>query len=190
LQNRASDRAERNRTVRFHRNESGMRQLPVRRVGDDAKRGKRQPMGGGDARGNVGLRIGGMGAGFVMQGALFRAPGHGRIDPGDVGNRHAAERAGKPPRPPRIGIIARAVLGDDRARDKLCARRQSRHQAARDAKTDDRRSLPRDRRMQGPRETQGIAGARDGEDARPGDEERFRLEAGDGDKPWASHIPT
>jgi len=67
-----------------------MRQLPVRRVGHDAKSGKRQPMGGGDASGNVGFRIGNIGAGLAMQGALFSAPGHWSIDPGDVGDRRAA----------------------------------------------------------------------------------------------------
>ena len=163
--------------------------MPVRRVGHDAKSGKGQLMGGGDAGGNMGFRIGGMRAGIDMQGALFRRAGHGSIDPGDVGDRRAAKRAGKPLRPNRIAIIARAVLGDDRAGDKLRPRSKSRRQAARDAKTDDRRCLVRDGRFQGTRETRGVAGARDGKDSRTGGNPRFRLKARNGDDRRAVYIP-
>ncbi len=166
-----------------------MRQLPVRGVGHDTKGGKGQLVGGGDASGNVGFRIGGVRAGFATKGALFRAPGHGRIDPGDVGDRRAPKRVGKPPRPSRIAKIAGAVLGDDRPRDKLRARGKSWRQTARDAKTDNRRCLLRNGRFQGALETQGIAGTRDGEDARPGDETRFHLEASNGDDWGTGHIP-
>jgi len=147
-------------------------------------------MGGGDASGNVGLRINCMGAGINMKGALFSAPGHWSIDPHDVANRHFAKRVGKPHRPHRIATVARAVFGDDRAGDKFRPRSQPRRQTARDAKTDDRRRLFRDHHSQGALKTQGIAGARDGANSRTGDESSFRLEARDGDDPGAGYIPT
>jgi len=94
-----------------------VRQLPVRRVGHDAKRGKGQLVGGGDTGGDVRFHVGGMRAGFAMQGALFRGARHWSVDSNDVGDHCAAERAGKPVRPNRITAITRAGLGDDRAGD-------------------------------------------------------------------------
>src|ERR1700730_12144305 len=54
-------------------------------------------------------QIGGMRPRFHMQGVLFFMPSQWRIDPGDIGDRGAAERTGKPLRPNRVAGIARAV---------------------------------------------------------------------------------
>jgi hypothetical protein len=105
-------------------------------------------MGGGDTGGDMGFHVGGMRAGFEMQGALFRNAYHRSVDSNDVGEHRTAERAGKPVRPNRIAAIARAGLGHDRAGDKLGPRSKSRRQAAREAKTDDRRCLVGEGRFQ------------------------------------------
>jgi hypothetical protein len=146
-------------------------------------------VGGGDTSGDMRFHVGGMGAGFAMQGALFRRARHRSVDSDDVGDHRAAERAGKPLRPNRIAAIARAGLGDDRAGDKLGPRSKSRRQAAREAKTDDRRCLVGNGRLQGKRETRGVAGAREGKDSRPGGNSCFRLEASNGDDWRAVYIP-
>ena len=99
-----------------------MRQFPVCRVGHHAKRGKGQITCGGSPGGNMGFRIGGEGTRFEMQGAPFGKAGHRKIDTGYVGDRRAAEGAGKPLRPNRITVIACAVLGDNRTGDKPCSR--------------------------------------------------------------------
>jgi hypothetical protein len=70
----------------------------------------------------VGFHIGGMRPRFHMQGVLFFMPSQWRIDPGDIGDRGAAERTGKPLRPDRVAGIARAILGNNRAGDKRRAR--------------------------------------------------------------------
>jgi len=163
--------------------------LPVRRVGHDAKRGKGQPVGGGDTGGDMRFHVGGMRAGFAMQGALFRRARHWSVDSNNVGDHRTAERAGKPARPTRIAAIARAGLGDDRAGDKLGPRSKSRRQAAREAKTDDRRCLVGDGSFQGERETRGVAGAREGKESRTGGNSCFRLEASNGDDRRAVYIP-
>jgi hypothetical protein len=51
----------------------------------------------------------------MPQGVLFFMPSQRRIDPGDIGDRGAAERTGKPLRPDRVAGIARAILGNNRA---------------------------------------------------------------------------
>jgi len=124
-----------------------------------------------------------------MQGVLFFMPSQRRIDPGDIGDRGAAERTGKPLRPNRIAGIARAILGNNRAGDKRRARRKSRRQPPCDTKTDDGRCLLRDGRFQGACKTHGVTAARDRIDARPGDKPRFRLKAGYGDDRGGGHIP-
>ena len=166
-----------------------MRQLPVRGVGHDAKRGKGQLVGGGDAGGDMRFHVGGLRAGMTMQGALFRRARHGSVDSNDVGDHRAAERAGKPVRPNRIAAITPAGLRDDRAGDKLGPRSKSRRQAAREAKTDDRRCFVGDGRFQGKRETRGVAGAREGKDPRTGGNPRFRLKSRNGDDRRAVYIP-
>jgi hypothetical protein len=186
---RAEDRAKRDRAIRSNRHQGGVRQLPVCRVGQDAKRGKGQLVGGGGPGGNMGFRIGGEGTRFEMQGAPFGKAGHRKIDTGYVGDRRAAEGAGKPLRPNRIAIIAGAVLGDNRTGDKLCPRGETRRQAARDAKTDDRGSLARDGGFKSPRETQDVAAARHGEDPRTGGNPPFRLKSRNGDDRRAVYIP-
>ena len=137
----------------------------------------------------MGFRIGGEGTRFEMQGASFGRAGHRKIDTGYVGNRRAAERAGKPLRPNRIAIIACAVLGDDRTGDELCPRNEPLRQAARDAKTDDGGSLVREGGVKPPREPRDIAAARQGAYSRPGGNPRFRLKASDGDDWRAVYIP-
>ena len=146
-------------------------------------------MGGGDTSGDMRFHVGGMGAGFAMQGALFRGARHGSVDSNDVGDHRTAERAGKPARPNRIAAITRAGLGDDRAGDKLGPRSKSRRQAAREAKTDDRRCFVGDGRFQGKRKTRGVAGAREGKDPRTGGNPRFRLKSRNGDDRRADYIP-
>ena len=72
----------------------------MRGIGHDAIGREGQLVGGGDPGGNVGFHIGGMRPRFHMQGVLFFMPSQRRIDPGDIGDRGAAERTGKPLRTP------------------------------------------------------------------------------------------
>jgi len=116
-QNRSRDRTERERAIRVQRHKRGMRQSPVHGIGHDAKRREGQLVGGGDPGGNMGFHIGGMRPCFPMQGVFFFMASQRRIDPSDVGDRRAVERIGKPLRPDRIAVIARAVFVDDRAGD-------------------------------------------------------------------------
>ncbi len=163
--------------------------MPVRRVGHDAKSGKGQITCGRGSGGNVGFRIGGERARFEMQGEPFGRSAHWKIDAGYVGNRRAAERAGKPFRPNRIAIIACAVLGDNRTCDKLCPRGEPRRQTARHAKTNDGGSLVRKDGFKSPRKPRDLAAARQGTYSRPGGNPRFRLKAGNGDDWRAVYIP-
>ena len=167
-----------------------MRQLSVHRVHHDAKCRKGKIVGGSDLRRDMGFHIGGMRPCFQMQGVFFLMVCQRRIDPGDIGGHGPAEGMGKPLRPNRIAVIAGPVFGDNPACDKLHARRNSRDQAARDAKTEDCRGLARDGRFQSSGESRGVSAARDRMDARPGDNSRFRLKAGDGDDPQADHMLT
>jgi hypothetical protein len=70
-----------------------MRQLTVCRVGHDPEGGKRELMGGCEFGGNMRLRVGCQRAGLQMQGALFGVPCDWSINPGNVGDRHSAERS-------------------------------------------------------------------------------------------------
>jgi hypothetical protein len=158
-----------------------VRQLPVRRVGYDAKRGKGQITCGGGPSGNMGFRIGGERTRFEMQGAPFGKACHRKIDTGYVGDCRAAEGDGKPFRPNRVAVIACAGLVDNRTGDKLCPRGETRRQTARNAKTDDGGSLVREGGFKAPRETRDIAATRQGEYSRTGGNPRFRLEPSNGD---------
>jgi hypothetical protein len=178
---RAEDCAQRERAIRFNRHQGGVRQLPVCRVGHDAKSGKGQLMCGGSPGGNMGFRISGERTRIEMQGEPFGGSAHWKIDTGDVGDRGAAEGAGKPLRPNRIAEIACAVLGDNRTGDKPCPRGETRRQATGNAKTDDSGSLVREGGFKSPRETRDITATRQGEYSRPGGNPRFRLEARNGD---------
>jgi hypothetical protein len=166
-----------------------VRQLAVCRVGHDAKSGKRQLMCGGGPGGNMGFRISGERTRIEMQREPFGRSAHWKIGTGYVGDRRAAEGAGKPLRPNRIAVIACAVLGDNRTGDKLCPRGETRRQTARNAKTDDGGSLVREGGFKSPRETRNIAATRQGEYSRPGGNPRFRLKAGNGDDRRAVYIP-
>jgi len=164
-------------------------QLPVCRVGHDAKSGKRQIACGGGPGGNMGFRISDERTRIEMQGEPFGGCAHWKIDTGYVGDRRAAEGAGKPLRPNRIAVIACAVLGDNRTGDKHCSRGETRRQTARNAKTDDRGSLVREGGFKSPRETRDIAATRQGEYSRAGGNPRFRPKASDGDDWRAVYIP-
>jgi len=163
--------------------------LPVRRIGHDAKSCKGQLVGGGDAGGDMGFHVGGMRAGFEMQGEPFGSSAHWKIDTGYVGDRRAAEGAGKPLRPNRVSVIACAVPGDNRTGDKLCPRGETRRQTARNAKTDDGGSLVLEGGFKSPSETRDIAATRECEYSRPGGNPRFRLKARNGDDWRAVYIP-
>ena len=117
-----------------------MRKLAMGGIGHNAKGGKGQPISRSDFGRYVRFGVGRERARLEMKRVALGNSPNGQIDACYVGE--ACLPGGQESiRPQRIGHVARAILGYDRACDDLRARGDPFCQTARDAKTDDRRCL-------------------------------------------------
>ena len=172
----------------FTATESGMRQLPVRRVAPRRETRQRAAHRRRRCGRQRGIRYRRRGAGFAMQGALFSAPATGASDPGDVAIVAPPSTSGKPPptTPDRCNSVRRPRGQAERAT--ALSPGEDRAPNRRNSKTDDPEA-PFVRAASSWCETHDVAATRQGEYSRPGGNPRFRLKARNGDDWRAVYIP-
>ena len=167
-----------------------MRQLPLRRIGNDTERGEGQPKGSCDPRRYMRFHIGGVRTRLDVQGAFGGLVDHRIIDTSKIDKERAAKGCGKTSRPCPIAVVTLASCRDDSARDERGAGSKSRRKAACNTKTDDRRSASQDLLLEVSRETRSIAAARKHMDLRTGGKSRLGTQARDRNDPRSAYIPT